>query len=136
MLAGRLWFHAASLPSDSDEAELDTYTCVDVYHHMEVVMSTLHRAQILLEAEQHEALAQIAEREERSISDLVREIVRRHLEEREREAQYLTALQAVEGLTQMRERLLEEHGTYEVAPLAEVRAEWDEDIERVWRGEP
>ncbi|NIV39667.1 MAG: hypothetical protein GWN58_62735 [Anaerolineae bacterium] len=99
-------------------------------------MSTLHRAQILLEAEQHEALAQIAEREERSISDLVREIVRRHLEEREREAQYLTALQAVEGLTQMRERLLEEHGTYEVAPLAEVRAEWDEDIERVWRGEP
>ena len=36
----------------------------------------------------------------------------------------------------MREKVLEEHGTYEVDPLAEVRAEWDEDIERVWRGEP
>ena len=37
-------------------------------------MTTLHRAQFLLEATQHEALADLAQREGRSISDLVREI--------------------------------------------------------------
>ena len=38
-----------------------------------------YRAQILLEPEQHEALAQVAQQENRSISDLVREIVREWL---------------------------------------------------------
>ena len=98
-------------------------------------MSTLHRAQLLLESEQHEALAEIAEQEGRSISDLVREIVRRHLVERDREAQILAALQAIERLTEIREGLREEHGMYQGDPLAEVRAEWEEDVERVWRGE-
>ena len=98
-------------------------------------MSTLHRAQLLLESEQHEALAEIAEQEGRSISDLVREIVRHHLGERAREAQISTALQAIERLTQIREMLREEHGIYLSNPLAEVRAEWEEDVERVWRAE-
>ncbi len=98
-------------------------------------MSALHRAQLLLESEQHEALAEIAEQEGRSISDLVREIVRRHLDERAREAETLTALQAIERLTQIRARLREEHGIYQGDPLAEVRAEWEEDVERIWRGE-
>jgi hypothetical protein len=97
-------------------------------------MSTLHRAQLLLESEQHEALAEIAEQEGRSISDLVREIVRRHLGERAREAERFTALQAIERLTQIRARLREEHGIYQGDPLAEVRAEWEQDVERVWRG--
>ena len=98
-------------------------------------MSTLHRAQLLLESEQHEALAEIAEQEGRSISDLVREIVRRHLVERDREAQILAALQAIERLTEIREGLREEHGMYQGDPLAEVRSDWEEDVERVWRGE-
>ena len=98
-------------------------------------MSTLHRAQLLLESEQHEALADIAKQEGRSISDLVREIVRHHLAERAREAQSFTALQAVEQLTQIRATLREEHGIYQGDFLAEVRAEWEKDAERVWRGE-
>jgi predicted DNA-binding ribbon-helix-helix protein len=102
---------------------------------MEVIMSTLHRAQLLLESEQHQALAEIAEQEGRSISDLVREIVRQHLTERRQQAQQLTALQAIERLTQIRARLQEEHGMYQGDPLAEVRAEWDEDVERTWQGD-
>ena len=98
-------------------------------------MSTLHRAQLLLEAEQHQALAKIAEQEGRSISDLVREIVRQHLAERYQQAQQLTALQAIERLTQIRARLQEEHGMYQGDPLAEVRAEWEEEIERTWQGD-
>jgi hypothetical protein len=99
-------------------------------------MSTLHRAQLLLEAEQHEALAEIAEQEGRSISDLVREIVRHHLAERDREAELLASLQALERLTEIRTRLQEEKGVYRTDPLAEVRAEWEEDFERIRRGEP
>jgi len=98
-------------------------------------MSTLHRAQLLLESEQHQALAEIAEREGRSISDLVREIVRQHLAERRQQAQQLAAMEAVERLTQIRARLQEEHGIYQGDLLAEVRAEWEEDAERTWQGD-
>jgi len=98
-------------------------------------MSTLHRAQLLLESEQHQALAEIAEREGRSISDLVREIVRQHLAERRQQARQLASLQAIERLTQIRARLQEEHGVYQGDLLAEVRAEWEEDVERTWQGD-
>ncbi len=98
-------------------------------------MSTLHRAQLLLESEQHEALAQIAAQEGRSISDLVREIVRQHLAERTQEVERLSALQAIDRLTQIRVGLQKEHGIYQGDPLAEVRAERDKEVERIWRGE-
>lgn len=98
-------------------------------------MSTLHRAQLLLEAEQHQALAKIAEQEGRSISDLVREIVDQHLAERRQQTQQLTALQAIERLTQIRARLQEEHGLYQSNPLADVRAEWEKEVERMWLGD-
>jgi Arc/MetJ-type ribon-helix-helix transcriptional regulator len=102
---------------------------------MEVIMTTLHRAQLLLEAEQHEALAEITEQEGRSISDLVRGIVRRHLGERAQEAQILAAQQAIERLTEIWAGLREEHGIFPGDPLAEVRAESEEDVERIWLGE-
>jgi len=102
---------------------------------MEVTMSTLYRAQLLLETEQHEALARIAEEEGRSVSDLVREIVQRHLDERAREAQSAAALRALGRLTHVRERLRETRGVYEGDPLAEVRAEREDDVARLWEGE-
>jgi predicted HicB family RNase H-like nuclease len=40
----------------------------------------LHRTQILLEPEQHRALAEIARREGRSLSDVVREMLRQQIE--------------------------------------------------------
>ena len=98
-------------------------------------MSTLHRAQLLLESEQHQALAEIAAQEGRSISDLVREIVRQHLAERRQQNQQLTALQAIERLTQIRSSIQDEHGMYQGDLLAEVRAEWEEDVERTWQGD-
>lgn len=98
-------------------------------------MSTLYRAQLLLEPKQHQALVEIAQREGRSVSDLVREIVRQHLVERDQEARKQREMQAIEGLTQIRERLKEEHGVYQGDLLAEVRAEREEEMERIWRGE-
>ena len=98
-------------------------------------MSTLHRAQILLESEQHEALVQIADQEGRSISDVVREIVRHHIAERERLAEDIAALRAIEQLTRIRAMVQEEHGIYQGDLLAEVRVEWEEEAERIGRGE-
>jgi metal-responsive CopG/Arc/MetJ family transcriptional regulator len=101
---------------------------------LEVVMSTLHRAQLLLEAEQHQALAEIARQEGRSLSDLVRDILRQHLVERETQARQLSELQALEELTRIRDRLRAEHGVLQNDLLAEARAEREQEIDRLWRG--
>ena len=44
----------------------------------------LYRTQILLDPEQHEALARIARQEKRSLSDVVREMLDKQLVERKR----------------------------------------------------
>ena len=43
------------------------------------------RTQILLEPEQHQALAIIARQEKRSLSDIVREMIQKQLEERQKQ---------------------------------------------------
>jgi hypothetical protein len=78
--------------------------------------------EIVLEPEQHQALAEIAQLEGRSISDLVREIVGQHLAERDRGVQTQREIQAIQ----------EEHGTYRGDLLDEVREEREQDVERVW----
>lgn len=98
-------------------------------------MSTLRGVQILLESEQYEALAEIAEQEGRTISDLVQESVFRYLAERAEEAQSVAALRAIERLTQIRAAIREEQGVYQGDLQAEIRAEWEQDFDRVWRGE-
>ena len=98
-------------------------------------MNTLYRAQILLEPEQHQALTDIAQHEGRSISDLVREIVRRHLAQREQADRRQAEMQAIQELTQIRKQLQRQHGVYQVDLLTEVRAEREQDVERVWGDE-
>jgi predicted CopG family antitoxin len=44
----------------------------------------MYRTQILLKQEQHKALAEIARREKRSLSDVVRQMLQKQLEERKR----------------------------------------------------
>ncbi len=54
----------------------------------------MHRTQILLDPEQHNALAEIARREKRSMSDVVREMLGKQLEERKTE---LTAFNTLDS---------------------------------------
>ena len=68
-------------------------------------MSTYYRAQILLEPEQHRTLSELAEREGRSISDLVRESVQAYLVERERASQREREQRALDKLAEIRARL-------------------------------
>ena len=99
-------------------------------------MGNYYRAQILLEPEQHRALAELAKREGRSISDLVRESVQVYLAERDRETQRERRMRALDALTEMRERIQAEHGILLFDPVAEMRDERDRDNDRVWKGEP
>jgi hypothetical protein len=99
-------------------------------------MSTYYRAQILLEPEQHRTLAELAESEGRSISDLVRESVHAYLVERDRESRREREQRALDRLAKLRERIRARHGVLEIDLVAEVRDERDRDNERIWRGEP
>ena len=99
-------------------------------------MTKMHRAQLLLKPAQHQALADIAQKEGRSISDLVREIVDRHLTERDQESRRAQEMQALENLARRRRKIQEEHGVYQGDWVEEVRAERDSDLDRVMREEP
>jgi predicted DNA-binding protein len=98
-------------------------------------MDTLYRTQILLEPEQHKKLKEIAQVEDRSVSDLLRELVRNYLEELEHDAAKQRKLHALAQLVQTQQVLRERYGVYDGDLIAELRDERDEDNERVWRGE-
>jgi hypothetical protein len=98
-------------------------------------MTTMHRAQILLEPEQHRTLSEIARAEARGISEVVREIVRRHLAEREERLRSQRDLDILEKLTAMRKRIEAEHGVSPGDLLAQVRDERDEALDRIARGD-
>lgn len=51
----------------------------------------MYRTQILLEPEQHKALAEIARQEKRSLSDVIREMVDKQIAERKRMALVVAA---------------------------------------------
>lgn len=100
-------------------------------------MSQKYRAQILLEEQQHAALVEIAKSENRSISDLMREILDDWLKKQDQnKILWEKRAQAMERLNEIRERGAKRYGVYKGNLVEEARAERDADMERVWRGEP
>ncbi|HOG46071.1 MAG TPA: CopG family transcriptional regulator [Anaerolineae bacterium] len=91
----------------------------------------LYRAQVLLEPEQHKALAALAERRGMSISRLVREIVEQYLVEQDVELeQHLAAL---ERIRRLREEILARRGGQPLdidvpALIEEIRDERDREL--------
>lgn len=71
-----------------------------------------HRTQLLLRPDQHEALIEITRRENRSISDVVREMIGQQLDSRARarSATVERQLEALERIRQHREEILAERG--------------------------
>jgi hypothetical protein len=93
----------------------------------------MYRAQILLEPEQHRALDEIARMEGRSVSELVREMIREQLAQRRQaeEAAVERRLRALERIRQHRESILAERGGKPleidvVEMINQMRAERDE----------
>lgn len=95
-------------------------------------MTELHRVQLLIEIEQREALAEIAAREGRSMSEVARELIDLGLEQRRQKQEGWR--DALARLNAIRERQRETN--VDVASLlASVREERMDELERRWRGE-
>jgi hypothetical protein len=90
-----------------------------------------HRAQILLEPDQYRRLRRIAEREDRSISDVAREMVSIGLDvhARDEDVRDQRQSQALDQLRKIREAALARHGLYQGDLLAEVRSEREGDLD-------
>ena len=98
-------------------------------------MSSLYRAQIILEPEQHRKLAEIEQVESRSMSEIIRALVQEFLQEQEQAAGLARELYALDALAELRCKIAEKRGTYSGDLLAEARDERDEDLLRVMRSE-
>ena len=91
----------------------------------------LYRTQILLEKKQHAALAALAQQENRSLSDKVREIINRYLAEQDAEAQLNRELNALGNLKRIREQTTLVYGVYAGDPIAEMRTEREAENDAV-----
>jgi hypothetical protein len=88
-----------------------------------------HRSQILLKQEQHAALANMASQNNRSISDVAREIVDLGFEYRRLKAE--ERLKAIDNLDQLREKIAKRNGEYKGNLVAEARNEREKHIKRM-----
>jgi hypothetical protein len=95
----------------------------------------LYRAQLLLERDQHRALAEIAEAENRSISEVVREIIREFLAERMAEYQLTRELSLLEELKQIRKGAEQRYGVIQEDIVTQAREERSAQADRILRGE-
>jgi hypothetical protein len=93
----------------------------------------LHRTQVLLEPQQQRALAEIARREGRSVSDVVRTMIQMQLDQlhEQAEATLQRRIAALQRIRQHREEILAERGGVAldsdvVALIDEMREERDE----------
>lgn len=75
------------------------------------MVGKLYRTQILLEPEQHQELIEIARSEGRSVSDLIREMLKGVLEHRraDQDAEIKRKLEALDGIRRFREEILREN---------------------------
>ncbi|MCW5852240.1 MAG: ribbon-helix-helix protein, CopG family [Anaerolineae bacterium] len=96
-------------------------------------MSELQRIQVLIQASQHEQLVKLAKTKGQSVSAVIREMIDEGLDQREGKKEAWR--EALEELTRLRHEIEREHGIITRDFLAEARAEREQDMERVWRGE-
>ncbi|MBC8509790.1 MAG: hypothetical protein H8D34_33500 [Chloroflexi bacterium] len=92
-----------------------------------------YRAQILLEPEQHQALSEIAEQRQQSLSHVVREIVEDYLVEHDLDEQLQQEIQAVKALADLRRKIQKRRGLITDDLLAEARQERSAELDQ--RGE-
>jgi predicted DNA-binding protein len=95
------------------------------------------RSQLLITPALRQRLERVAEREGRSLSDVARRAMEVGLDALEDtgEARIQQRLALLQELAEIRRRDRERNGVYEGDLIAEVRAERERQMERVWRGE-
>jgi Arc/MetJ-type ribon-helix-helix transcriptional regulator len=95
-----------------------------------------YRAQILLEPEQQQSLAKLAEEQGRSVSEVVRQAVQEFLDADLRGTHKRRQHEALLRLDVLREELRSRHGILSVDLLQEVRDERDADMDRLRQDGP
>lgn len=93
----------------------------------------MHRTQILIEPEQHEALSDLAKEEQKSISEVVREILRDYFENHSGEARWRNRDKTLKRAQKVRNSVLEERdgkpiGLDIVDVMDAMREERDTDL--------
>ena len=96
-------------------------------------MSEVQYIEVIVEASQHEQLMRLAQAKGQSVSAVIREMIDEGLDQRRGKKEEWR--EALEELTKTRQEIEREHGIITRDFLAEVRAEREQDMERVWRGE-
>ena len=101
-------------------------------------MTTYRQIEILLNPNQHSELALIAKEEERSLSELIREIVDDYLQQRTSTQKQKQALQAVKSLEALRKTIAARN----VDPMPDIveqlnfdREERGDELDRIQRDE-
>jgi plasmid stability protein len=92
----------------------------------------MNRAQLLLDDTQDRRLREMASREGKSISEVVRQILDDYFAKQDRREQE-EALKALEELGQIREKAASEYGVYEGDPVNEAREERIRQVEDSWK---
>lgn len=91
----------------------------------------MSRNQLILDNVHDRRLREIARREGKSISEVVRQILDEYFAEKDRQARE-EALRALEGLDKIREATAR-YGVYEGDLINEAREERDRETEDVWK---
>ncbi len=94
-------------------------------------MVKYYRTQVLLEPDQHRLLADLAMRENRSLSYLLREIVQRFIDEQRQVGE----IQALDTMSRKRTEIRERKGVYSGDLVNEAREEHDNELFDVIRAE-
>ncbi len=93
-------------------------------------MASLERVQVLLEPAQRRALARIAKREGRTVSDVLREMIDRGLEQKKQQgAEWKPALERLTA----RRLANQDRGVYPGDPVAEARREREQQMDKRWQ---
>lgn len=91
----------------------------------------MNRAQLLLDDVQDRRLREMAAREGKSISEIVRQILDEYFARQDRQAQEEN-LRALQMLDRIREETAR-YGVYEGDPVNQAREERDAEMEDVWQ---
>ncbi|GAP06171.1 ribbon-helix-helix protein, copG family [Anaerolinea thermolimosa] len=91
----------------------------------------MKRNQLILDEENDRRLREMASREGKSLSEVIRQILDEYFAERERKERE-RSLQALRKLDRIREETAR-YGVYEGDPVNEAREERDAEVEDVWR---
>jgi hypothetical protein len=93
----------------------------------------MHRTQILIEPEQHAKLTNLAREQNRSVSEIIREVVGQYLADRAEVVRWHGRLQGLERARKLRKAIREERGGKPIDlnlinELGEIRQQRDADL--------